>query len=254
MQPSTRDARRDRERVAAQLASTGPETLLPIWATKTLGARARDEALAKVARVAPSAYHAQARPPPVLSFFEPAAPAPLAAPEAPGERARSPDDLRAARREQRGAPLDIVAVSPSKKPARSTFDAEAWDPSRPKAAAKTKLAKPEKEAAAYQKTVETYWARIRNLTHRGAAHAAGAGPGGGNQTARRLQDAVFFVRGVGAGRAPDHLSESFGEIRGISPTQRLVPAQAPANAERWRSCRTRGSAGSPVVSRRPPRY
>jgi len=199
---------RERERAAL----TGlPESLRPTWATHSLGAKARDDALTRVARVAPAAYHAAARTAaggfgesmsldessdgdarsgvddapgaPQVSIVDEAPrdaePAPKPAPATP----TSPSKRRQLARERRGAGAARSSVSPSAAPATTatSFDAELWNPGarlpggERDDASLSSVADAPREAARYQEAVENYWARVRALVHRGAAHAAGAG-------------------------------------------------------------------------------
>ncbi|KAH8057325.1 dynein light chain binding protein [Aureococcus anophagefferens] len=197
---------RERERAAL----TGlPESLRPTWATHSLGAKARDDALTRVARVAPAAYHAAARTAAggfgeSMSLDEssdgdarrtrrrrarPRCPSSTRRPGTPNRRrSRRPprrrrprsgasSRARGAARARRGPP------SPSAAPATTatSFDAELWNPgarlpgNAGDDASVSSVADAPREAARYQEAVENYWARVRALVHRGAAHAAGAG-------------------------------------------------------------------------------
>jgi hypothetical protein len=185
------DPLRVRERNAQKNAETLPAWLLPDWAQKTLKDKARSDKLARKSRIAPVGYKAQEQA--ALFLEETASRAEtnytsvgsitalekagvLDAQEANTKRQERKDDARVRRRDARGETLDTVDAAVGKAP----LD---WDPDKWTAIPKTaKKAPPRvveespvKQAQRYQATVENYWGRVRTLTQRGAAHAAGAG-------------------------------------------------------------------------------
>ena len=177
------DPLRVRERNAQKNAETLPAWLLPDWAQKTLRDKARSDKLARKARIAPVGYKAQEQAALFLeetttctsvgSITQMERAGEINAEEAQTKRQERKDDARVRRRDARGETLDTVDAAVGKAPLE--FDPDKWQPGTKKAPPRVVEESPVKQALQYQTTVENYWGRVRTLTQRGAAHAAGAG-------------------------------------------------------------------------------
>ena len=177
-----------RERNAQKNAETLPAWLLPDWAQKTLRDKARSDKLARKSRIAPVGYKAQEQ---AALFLEETASraetnytsvgsitqmeraGEIDAQEAQTKRKERKDDARVRRRDARGETLDTVDAAVGKAPLQ--WDPEKWNPGKATKAPRVVEESPVKQALQYQVCVENYWRRVRTLTQRGAAHAAGAG-------------------------------------------------------------------------------
>ena len=179
------DPLRVRERNAQKNAETLPAWLLPDWAQKTLRDKARSDKLARKSRIAPVGYKAQEQ---AALFLEETASraettvgsitqleraGEINAEEAQTKRKERKDDARVRRRDARGETLDTVDAAVGKAPL-AVGSGQVAARQGEEGASSTSEESPVKQALQYQVCVENYWGRVRTLTQRGAAHAAGS--------------------------------------------------------------------------------
>ena len=234
---------------AARVVKGLPRELHPRWATRALDLKARDDQLTRRARIAPVAYeaaNAAHRPPQTagtaVSSLSGGGDVNLKTTE------DDDDDDRERRRIESHTVNRHVTVT-EKRRHRRFFDPDAWNPlvgttKKEEEAVVEETTTPTFEsnrsleaAKAHEAAVAAFWARVDEVLHRGAAHAAGAGK---RRALASLPDA--WLGGIAARVAPpvrllEHRKKvvaarrEVAKISGDEDSQSLI--RATAQTEDW---------------------